>query len=106
MHKGDRPTLKELRRLCVGCTKVTVLKSIASKWRELAMEMGYDYSSIESVDIKSCKDPQIAAYDVLGQWLTGTEGLCGPVTLNTLIECFSNIECQSVADRLNDVLLD
>ena len=106
MNKDEKPTLKELRRLGVGCTKVTVLKSIASKWRELAMEMGYDYSAIESVDIKSCKDPQIAAYDILGQWLTGVEGLCGPVTWRTLIECLSNIECQSVADKLNDVLLD
>ena len=81
-----------------------VIKSVAPKWKELAMEMGYEYSVIESVDMKTQKDPQNAAYEILGCWLTGSEGLCEPVTWNTLIDCLSNIECQSLADKLIDVL--
>ena len=45
--------LSEELGLGVGYTKATVLKSIASKWRELAIEMGYDYSAIEFVFIKT-----------------------------------------------------
>ena len=63
---GKKPLLKELRRLSNGCNKVMVIKSIASKWKELAMEMGYEYSDIEAVDMKAHKDPQIAAYEILG----------------------------------------
>ena len=44
------------------------------------MEMGYEYSVIESVDMKTQKDPQNAAYEILGCWLAGSEGLCEPVT--------------------------
>ena len=101
----NKPTLKELQRLTSGCMKIMVIKSVASKWRNLAMEMGYEYSDIESVDIRAQRDPQIAVCTILGRWLTGSEGLCGPVTWSTLIECLSNIECQSLADRLNDILL-
>ena len=101
---GDKPSLKELQRLTNGCHKVMVIKSIAPKWKELAMEMGYEYSVIESVDMKTQKDPQKAAYEILGRWLTGSEGLCEPVTWITLIECLSNIECQSLADKLMDVI--
>ena len=102
---GDKPLLKELQHLTNGCNKVTFIKCVASKWKELAMEMGYEYSDIESVNTKAQKDPQIATYEILGRWLTGSEGLCGPVTWSTLIKCLSNIECQSLADRLSDILL-
>ncbi len=101
---GDKPSLKELRCLTNVCNKVMIIKSVAPKWKELAMEMGYEYGDIESVDMKAHKDPQSAAYEILGRWLAGSEGLCAPVTWSTLIECLSNIECQSLADRLKDVL--
>ena len=96
--------LKELQHLGTGCNKVTVIRSIAPKWKQLAMEMGYEYSVIESVDMKVQRDPYYAAYEILGRWVEGCEGLCGPVTWSTLIECFSNIECQSLADKLKVLL--
>ena len=102
---GDKPKLKELQRLCNGCMKVTVLKSVAPKWKELAMEMGFEYNDIETVDLQVNKDPQEAAYRILGMWLRGSSGLSEPVTWGTLIECVSNVECQSLADKLSDVLL-
>lgn len=70
------------------------------------MAMGYDYGDIESVDLRAHKDPQIAVFEIFGQWLRGSEGLYGPVTWTTLIECLSNIECQTLADKLKDALLD
>ena len=70
------------------------------------MEMGFEYDDIETVDLQASKDPQKAAYGILGMWLKGSSGLCEPVTWNTLIECVANIECQSLADKLSDVLLD
>ena len=86
--------------------KVKVIKTIAPKWIELAMVMGYEHSDIESVDKRTQKDPLNAVRVILGQWLDGSEGLWGPPTWSTLIEYLSTIECQSLADRLNNLLLD
>lgn len=102
----DKPRLKELQRVDNGCMKVTVIRNVAPKWKELAMEMGFEYDDIETVDLQANRDPQKAAYNILGRWLRGASGLCEPVTWSTLIECVSNIECQSLADKLSDVLLD
>ena len=102
----DKPTLNELYCLTSGCMKVKVIKTIAPKWIELAMVMGYEYSDIELVNVTTQRDPLNAVRHILGQWLDGSEGLCGPATWSTLIEHLSTIECQSLADRLNTVLLD
>ena len=98
--------MNELYCLTSGGTKVKVIKTIAPKWIELAMVMGYEYSAIELVNVTTQRDPLNAVRHILGQWLDGSEGLHGPVTWSALIEHLSTIECQSLADRLNNVLLD
>ena len=105
-HTDDKPELNELYYLTSGCTKVKVIKTIAPKWIELAMVMGYEHSDIESVDKRTQKDPLNAVRVILGQWLDGAEDLCGPPTWSTLVEHISTIECQSLADTLNSLLLD
>ncbi len=105
-HIDDKPKLSQLYCLTRGCTRVQVIKSIAPKWIDLAMVMGYEHSDIESVNITTQRDPLNAARIILGQWLDGSENLCGPVTWSTLIEYLSIIEFQSLADKLNNVLLD
>lgn len=104
---GDKPNLRQLQRLCKGCMKVTILKNIAPKWKELAMEMGFEYSDIEIVDMQTKTDPKNAVYEILGRWLEGTVATdTRPLTWSTLVECLSNIECQSLADELSQILLD
>ena len=70
------------------------------------MEMGFGYSDIETVDIQTNKDPKMAVCSVIGRWLEGTVADMRPLTWSTLIECVSNIECQSLADELSCILLD
>lgn len=104
---GDKPNLRQLQRLCKGCSKVTVLKNIAPKWQELAIEMGFEYSDIEIVDMETDKNPMNAVRKILGRWLEGTVTTdTRPLTWSTLVECLSNIECQSLADELSQILLD
>ena len=104
---GDKPNLRQLQRLCKGCMKVTVLKNIAPKWKELAIEMGFEYSEIETVDMQTNKDPKTAVCKILGSWLEGMViSDTRPLAWSTLIECLSNIECQSLADELSQILFD
>ena len=71
------------------------------------MEMGFEYSDIEIVDMQTKKDPKNAVYEILGRWLEGTVATdARPLTWSTLVECLSNIECQSLADELSQILLD
>ena len=102
----DKPKLSQLYCLTSGCTKVKVIKTIAPKWIDLTMVMGYEHSDIESIDKRTQKDQLSAVRLILGQWLDGSEDLCGPATWSTLIEYLSTIECQSLADRVNSILLD
>ena len=104
---GDKPNLRQLQCLCKGCTKITVLKQVAPKWKELAMEMGFEHSEIKTVDIQANKDPKNAVCEIVGSWLDGTVATdTRPLTWSTLVECLSNIECQSLADELSQILLD
>ena len=104
---GDKPNLRQLQRLCKGCKKVTILKNIAPKWQELAIEMGFEYSEIEIVDMENRNNPKDTVYKILGRWLEGEVTTdTRPLTWSTLIECLSNIECQSLADELSQILLD
>lgn len=104
---GDKPNLRQLQRLCKGCKKVTILKNIAPKWQELAIEMGFEYSEIEIVDMENRNNPKNAVCKILGRWLEGKVTTdTRPLTWSTLIECLSNIECQSLADELSQILLD
>lgn len=70
------------------------------------MVMGYEHSDIELVNVTTQRDPLNAVRHILGQWLDGSESLCGPPTWSTLVEHLSTIEYQCLADRLNDILLD
>lgn len=70
------------------------------------MVLGYEHGDIELVNLKTQRDPLNAVRHILGQWLDGSEGLQRPATWSTLIEHLSAIECQSLADRLNSVLMD
>ena len=62
------------------------------------MEMGYEYSVIESVDMKTQKDPQNAAYEILGCWLAGSEGLCEPVTWSSGVATPGPTRAQTLVD--------
>lgn len=104
---GDKPNLRQLQCLCKGCKKVTILKNIAPKWQELAIEMGFEYSEIEIVEVEDRNNPMNAVRKILGRWLEGKVTTdTRPLTWSTLIECLSNIECQSLADELSQILLD
>lgn len=86
-----------------GGRKVKVIDSVASQWTELAQTLGFRQDTIENIadTYMQCHE---ACREMFVKWLENNEGLKGPVSWSTLIQCLIDAGLVEIADSLMEVL--
>ena len=82
-----------------------IIDSVAAKWEEVAIALGFDASAIACVRRDHSSDCKAACTLVLQKWLNKEYAhICKPVTWSTLIECLKDAEFSSLAHRITEIL--
>ena len=83
---------------------VRVIDTVAAKWEELAIALGFEASVIDYIRRDHVHDAKAACRRVLTMWLEEEEeNLCGPVTWTTLIQCLKNAEFSNLAQDIEGI---
>ena len=102
---GDQPKLHELQLLKgVGGRKISVIESVAPKWKHVAVALGFAIHRIRAIE-RDCPLNMKKAYMMFMRWLDGEPGL-HPRTWDSLIMCLRHAALTDVADRLTIFLMD
>lgn len=82
---------------------VRVIQKAASKWKELAISLGVDYSLVKSIEYSksNCKD---CCIEILNEWLEARTRI--PVNWGTLITALQEVQLNFAAKELKLVLLE
>ena len=97
--------MKDLQLLkCRSGRRLRVLDTVAADWRYLATSLGFEGPVIECVEIESLLQPEEACHQVFTKWLDGGDGLCKPVTWDTLIQCLIDAGLVDIAEKLKEIL--
>ena len=85
--------------------KLRIVDTIASKWEELAIALGFDENVIAYVSKDYAHDSKGATLKILGMWL-GEEydDLKGPISWSTLLECLIEIGFSTISDEVREVI--
>ena len=65
---------------------IRIIDTVAPKWEEVAIGLGYRGHMIETIEKTAHNQPKKASRTMLLQWLDGHQDLNWPVTWATLIE--------------------
>ena len=89
---GDRPKLRDLDLLKLrDGRKVRIIESTATKWKALAIRLGFKGTMISTIRKGVFYQPDDACCKMFIRWLNGEEGLKRPTWYN-LIQCLEEIE--------------
>lgn len=100
-----KPTLHQLHVLMnKDGRKVKVIDSVAAKWEELAIALGFDAPDIDYVKRDYTQDAKGACRQVLYMWLNDESNENLPITWTTLVQCLKDAQFSSVAEDLEKVL--
>ena len=100
----QKPELNELQLLETGGKTVRVFESTASRWKDLAIALGFDGPRIESIEKDSLNRAEEACCRMINKWLDGEHDLCESVTWATLIKCLKRINLSELAKNLEHCL--
>ena len=103
----DVPKLKQLEQLTGPHSKtIRVIGTVAAKWEELAMALGFDASAIDCIRRDYTSDCKEACSQMLAKWLeTKYNDDCRSVSWGVLIDCLEDAEFSSIAREL-EIIMD
>ena len=108
VQPDEKPSLSDLWTLQgSGGKKVKIIETIASKWEQLAMALGFDGHTIDNVKRDFERDCEGASHKILRKWLEETDSydnLKLPVSWSTLIQCLRDIEYSSLCDDIQMII--
>ena len=81
--------------------QIKVIKSVAFKWEQLAIALGFDGATIEKIKKDKFHQSKDATAEMFQEWLDDDHNLQGPVTWATLIQCLVDAELAEIAISLN-----
>lgn len=81
--------------------RLKVIKSVAFKWEQLAIALGFDGASIEKIKRDKFHQSKDATAEMFQEWLNDDNDLQGPITWGTLIQCLVDAELAEIAISLN-----
>ena len=81
--------------------QINVIKSVAFKWEQLAIALGFDGAMIEKIKRDKFHQSKDATAEMFQEWLDDDYILQGPVTWDTLIQCLVDAELAEIAISLN-----
>ena len=91
MCVGGAPTPRQLQCLKGPSGEVVrIIDTVASKWEEVAIGLGYKGHMIKTIEKAAQNQPIKASRNMLLQWQEGQQDLRWPVTWATLIEVLRN----------------
>lgn len=94
---GEQPSLSELHHLVVpGPKEVKVIQTVATKWKKLALELGFDLSVIDSIGSRYSDSEEDCKY-MLRKWLMRHDAT---VSWEVLMTALDNIGLNSIAHDL------
>lgn len=104
-HLGDPPKIYQLEQFSSDSKTIRVIDSVAAKWEELAIALGFNASMIDRLRRDYTSDCKEACTQMLITWLTMEH--CDeskPVSWSTLIDCLIDAEFSSLAVELKEML--
>lgn len=102
-----QPQLHQLEQLTRpdGSKSVQVITSVAAKWEELAIALGFDAPAIAHIKRDYSSDCREACSQMLQMWLRmECSDVSRPVSWATLIQCLKDAEFSSVSVELEEIL--
>ena len=94
---GNRPSLSELHHLIIpGQKEVKVIQEVSTRWKKLALELGFELSVVESIGSRY-SDSEEDCELMLRKWLMRQDGT---VSWEVLMTALENIGLYSIADDL------
>ena len=93
---GKRPSLTELYSIVIpGPKEVRVIRTVATKWKRLALELGFELSVIERIGNRIYSDAEEDCEAMLRKWLLRPD-----VSWEVLMTALDNIGLNSIAQDL------
>ena len=97
------PIPSQLHRLKSNSGKVVKVKEqVCVCWEAMAIQLHFSQGLIDIV--KKNDGPEKAFDDMMKRWLNGTEGTRQPITWNTLLAVFREIDHITLATDLESIL--
>ena len=91
-----------------GDKKVHVIDTIASRWEDLAIALGFDGHMIDFVKRDFIQDSKGASCKILHMWLDPENvhnyNLKTPVSWSTLLQCLRDIEYSTLCDDIQTII--
>ena len=98
------PRLHQLDLIKGNCKSVSVIRSAASKWKQLATRLHFEPSDIDRIQFDNPRQCYQACWQVCNEWLSG-KGL-QPTSWTTLIQALEEAELSEVAKDLTNIISD
>lgn len=107
-YVDDVPKIYQLEQLTGSNSKtVRVIDSVAAKWEELAIALGFDASAIDRIRRDYSSDCKEACSQMLIKWLKAELERSDEhraVSWGTLIDCLKDAEFSSIAKELEEII--
>ena len=78
------------------------METIAPKWKDVAVAMGFNKERIESIEKDEHYKQEEATREMFGRWLKGEHDL-KPVTWDVLIQCLKQAKLPDIAKMLSNI---
>lgn len=105
-YVGNKPTLEQLVILEGHRRRVKVIESVAARWENLALALGFEAPVIDYLRRDFEHNSLGAATQVLIKWLNGEGDLDKPITWSTLIQCLNEAGKKVLAEDVEETLKD
>ena len=94
------PTLGESQLLKCDNVSVRIIETVAHKWQDLAMALGFNGPQIKSIEANYHGRCQDASREIFIKWLDGALDVSGPGTWNMLASCLERIGMKDLATKV------
>ena len=102
----DPPTLDELEQITGSDSKVVrVIDTVAPKWEEVAIALGFDGPAIDRMRRDYATDCREACSQMLQKWLRmDYVDICKPISWDVFVQSLQDAEFSCLADELSAIL--
>ena len=103
----NKPQLCQLKEIKTHDGRlVRIIDSVAFKWEELAITLGFGGAAIERIKIDAFYKSKDCTIAMLKEWLNEESASCVPATWTTIIQCLIDSELAEIAKDLESGTYD
>ena len=81
-------------------TKIRIIENAASKWKNVAIALGFKGPKIATIEQGSHFQPEDSCLKVFMKWLQGGDNLRIPISWGSLTQCLKDAGLSSLATNL------